>query len=163
MGERLGEGGVPLAGELGQQLVADAVAGEIQGGVGGVFAPGYAAVAEEANDLRALDVDERADDAVGRDGSDGGESGGAGAAQEAKEDGFGLIGAGVAEGDARRQSASEVVAEKGIAGVTGGLLEIARGRGEIEIVESERESERRRRGSERIRRRRGKRRRAGCD
>ena len=64
VGERLGEGGVPLAGELREQLVADAVAGEIEGRVGGVFAPGDAAVAEEAHDLRALDVDQRADDAV---------------------------------------------------------------------------------------------------
>jgi len=100
VGEGFGEGGVPLAGELGEQLVADAVAGEIKGGVGGVFAPGDCAVAEEANDLGAFDLDERADDAAARDGADGGESGGAAAAEEAEEDRFGLVGAGVAEGDA---------------------------------------------------------------
>ena len=64
------------------------------------------------------------------------------AAQEAKEDGFGLVGARVAERDARRESASEVVAEERIARITGRLLEIARGGGEIEFVETKREFKR---------------------
>jgi hypothetical protein len=139
--ERPGEFGVPLADELGKQLVADAVAGEIQRRVGGIFAPGNAAVAEEANDLRAFDVDQRADDAMGCNGSDGSQPGGSAAAQEAKENGFGLVGACVAERDARRKSTSQVSAEKGIAGIAGGLLEIARGGREIELVESERKIE----------------------
>ena len=142
VGERLGEGGVPLAHELREQLVAYAVAGEIEGRIGGVFAPGNAAITEEANDLRALDVDQRADHAVGCDGAYGSQPGGARAAQEAKEDGFGLVGACMAERDARRKSASQVVAEKRIPRVAGGLLEIALGGGEIEFVETKREFKR---------------------
>src|ERR1019366_9126169 len=69
VGEGFAEGGVPLADQLGEQLVADAVAGEIEGGVGGVFAPGDGAVAEEAGDLGAVDLDERADDAARSDGA----------------------------------------------------------------------------------------------
>ena len=56
VGQGFGEGGVPLAGELGEQLVADAVAGEIEGGVGGVFAPGDGAVAEEAKAISGRSI-----------------------------------------------------------------------------------------------------------
>jgi hypothetical protein len=137
VGEFLGEGRVPFVGELGEELVAYAVAGEIEGGVSGVFAPGDAAIAEEANDLGALDVDERADDAVGSDGTDGSQPGGSAAAKKAKEDGFRLVGAGVSESDAGRLPVREVVAEERIACVAGGLLEIAVDGGELEIAEGE--------------------------
>src|SRR5436305_14623825 len=90
VGERLGERGVPFAAQLREKLVADAVPGEIKGRVGGIFSPGDGAVGEEANDLGALDIDKRADDAVGCDGSYRGQPGGAAAAEEAKEHGFRL-------------------------------------------------------------------------
>jgi hypothetical protein len=48
----------------------------------------------------------------------------------------------MAERDARRKSASQVVAEKRIPRVAGGLLEIALGGGEIEFVETKREFKR---------------------
>ena len=96
----------------------------------------------KSSDLRALDVDQRADDAASRDRPDGGQSGGAAAAQEAKEHGFGLVGAGVSERDPRRESAREVIVEEGEARVARGLLQIARRGGEIEIVERERKIER---------------------
>ena len=66
VGECLGDGGIPLAGELGEELVAYAVAGEIEGRVGGVFAPWKVAPAEEVIDIGALDVEQRADNTVRR-------------------------------------------------------------------------------------------------
>ena len=74
--------------------------------------PGDSPVAQEA-ETGALDFDEWADHPVGGDGVDGGKSGGARAAEKAEDDGFGLVGAGVGEGDAGRESAGEVIAEKG--------------------------------------------------
>ena len=134
-----GEGGVPVAGELRQQLVADAVAGEIQRGVGGVFAPGDA-----AGRARKRTISARSTSISGRTMPSGVTGRMAAspvapaAAQEAKEHGFGLVGARVAQGDARRKSASELVAEERKPRVAGGFLQIARGGGEIEFVERER-------------------------
>src|ERR1019366_7757790 len=126
--EGFAEGGVPLADQLGEQLVADAVAGVIEGGVGRVFAPGDGTVAEEAGDLGPLNLDQRADDAAARDRADGGESGGARAAAEAGENGFRLGGAGVSEGDAGGESTGKPIVEEGVAGVASGLLQVP-GRG----------------------------------
>ena len=100
MRQGFGHGGIPVAGQLWQQLVPDAIAGECGAGVGGVVAPGDAARAQIPLYLGAIDFDQRPDNAVAGDRADAGQPGAPGAAQETEEHGLGLIGAGMAGGDA---------------------------------------------------------------
>ena len=65
--------------------------------IGGIFAPGDAALEQELPDLGALHLDQRPDNALGRDRPDAGQPGGPGAAQKTEQDGFGLVRAGVAQ------------------------------------------------------------------
>ena len=67
-GELIGQVGVPIAGERGQQAVADAVAGEAGVGIGGVDAPVMAVLAEVGYYLGTGAVQERADDSLASDG-----------------------------------------------------------------------------------------------
>jgi hypothetical protein len=75
------DAGVPVTGELRQQLVADAVPGEIESGVCCVLPPWNPAFPQENFNLWTLDVNQRTNDAPGGDGVDGGKSGGTGSAQ----------------------------------------------------------------------------------
>lgn len=126
-GQGLGQGGVPVASELGEELVADTVTGEGGVAVGGVFTPGEGALAEPGFDFGAVEGEEGADQAVGGNGPDTGQPGGSGAAKKAEEHGFGLVGAGVAEGDAVQAAGLEEFGEEPAAGVAGRLLQVITG------------------------------------
>jgi hypothetical protein len=125
--EDIDNGWIPVAGELWQKLVANAVAGEIERGVGGILSPTDIALSEVGADLFARCFDQRADDAIARDGADPGESCGAGPAEEAEEDGLGLIVAGVAESDAVGFATLDHGPEKVEAEASGGLFQIVAG------------------------------------
>ena len=133
--EDAAESGVPFALDLGEEMVADAVA--VEGGVevGSVLAPGEAAGGEPGEQLFAIDVEERADDAVGGDWTDAGKPGGSGASQESEQDGFGLVGTGVAEGNAVEAELEAGTLEEGVAEAAGAFLEIAVARARIGFVD----------------------------
>ena len=123
VGEGLVKGGVEVA-ELGEKLVADAVAGEGGVGIGGVVSPGLVELAEVGLDLGAADAEQGTEDIARAgwgivdqdDGVDAAESFSPGSAEELHEDGFGLVvegmggenGVGLAGGDERGK---EVVAD----------------------------------------------------
>ncbi len=107
VGQGFGQGGIPVASQLRQQFVPDAIAGE--GACRHWWsrcARRYRARAGIARSPGAIDFEQRAHDASSCDRADAGQSGGPGAAQETEEHGFGLIGAGMAGGDAIHGSAS---------------------------------------------------------
>ena len=133
--EDAAESGVPFALDLGEEMVADAVA--VEGGVevGSVLAPGEAAGGEPGEQLFAIDVEEGADDAVGGDWTDAGKPGGSGASQESEQDRFGLVGTGVAEGNAVEAELEAGTLEEGVAEAAGAFLEIAVARARIGFVD----------------------------
>src|SRR5579883_3537756 len=107
------EVGIELAGERGQDNIPDPVAGEARVGVGGVLAPAEPVGPGPLPDFVAAEREQRAHKSFGRDRADGGEPRGTGASQEAMEDGFGLVAAGVAERDpveamGEKESATEL-------------------------------------------------------
>ena len=128
VGEGLVEAGVVLA-ELGQEFVADAVAGVGGVGVGGVFAPGLVELAEQGFDLGAAGVEERAQNLAGAragdldDGMDGAEAFGPGSAEELHEDGFGLVVEGVGGEDGVGFAGGDERVEEVVADVAGGLFD----------------------------------------
>jgi hypothetical protein len=86
--------------ENGEEFGADAVAEEAGARVRRVFAPGEAVFGEVGADGVARERKERTDEAGAGGGENAAEAGGSGAAQEAEKDGFGLVGGGMAGGDA---------------------------------------------------------------
>ena len=137
MGEcgEAGEGGfdfgVVVAGEGGEELVAGAgsCAGSVE--VGGVFAPGEAFGGEPGAKDGARDFDEGADETFAGDGEDAGEAAGACASEDPEEEGFSLIGPGVAEGDAGEVVGGAGVVEESAAEVAGVGFEVALGGGGV--------------------------------
>ena len=109
--------------------------------IGGVFPPGDAALEQELLDLGAVDLDQRPDNALGRDRPNAGQAGGPGAAQETEEDGFGLVGAGVAGGDALDRAARDGFAEEGQPGLARGLLQVVGRLGDGGLAERERQAQ----------------------
>jgi hypothetical protein len=122
------DGGVPFPGELGQELVANAIAVEAGVGVGGVGAPGDASFAKVLFYVGPVRIQEGADNAGRGNGMDGSESGGSGTSEKAEENGFGLVGPGMGERDAVGPIGGEDFVEEGQPGIAGGLLEIPTGR-----------------------------------
>ena len=123
--EVIAEVGIPGF-ELRQQFVADAIAGEGEMAVGGVFAPGLVEGFEEGFDLGAGGGEERAEDAaLGEvdDGVDAGEAFGPCAAKELGEDGFGLVVEGVRGGDGVDWTGGHELAEPGVAQAAGGFFD----------------------------------------
>ena len=143
MSQGFGNSGVPLPGELRQQLMANPVAGEIQRGVRRIFPPRDATLAQEIENLRPLDLDQRPDNAAIRNRADGSQSGGAAAAQKAKEYGFGLIGSRMAERYPGRESALQVPRKKVSRPLRADLLQVAGGIGKIQFVKRKGKIERR--------------------
>jgi hypothetical protein len=112
--------------ELGEELVADFVAGEGGVGVGGVFAPGLWDGFEEGFDVGAAGLQEGAEDLsfwLGDDGVDAGEAFGPGSAKELHEDGFGLVVEGVGGEDGVGVAGVEESGEEFVAGVAGGFFD----------------------------------------
>lgn len=81
-GELGGELGVPIAGEGGQQMMANAVAGEARVGVGGIDVPIQAVGAQIGHHFVTGYVQQRADEAFAGSGKNCSEAGGAGTAQK---------------------------------------------------------------------------------
>jgi hypothetical protein len=112
--------------ELGEEFVADFVAGKGGVGVGGVFAPGLVALFEEGFDVGAAGLQEGAEDLAfceGEDGVDGAEAFGPGSAEELHEDGFGLVVEGVGGEDAVGVAGGEEGVEEFVAGVARGFFD----------------------------------------
>lgn len=107
--------------------MTNAIAVEIAAGVGGIFAPGDGVAAKIALDLGAVEVDERTDQAIGGHRADCRQARGAGPTEETEQNRFGLIGAGVAGGDAVELVGPQEVQIKFAAGVASGLLQVIRG------------------------------------
>ena len=141
MGKCLGQGRIPLRGQLRKQMVAYPVTSKIQGRVAGILAPANRPLAQKAYDLRALDIDQRPDNAPGSHRTYGRQSRSAAAAQETEKYRFRLVGTGMSHRHPRGESAGEVALKEGQASVAGGLLQIARRRGEIQICKRKRQLE----------------------
>ena len=117
--------------ELGEELVADLVAGEGGVGVGGVVAPGLVGLLEEDFDFGAARVEEGAEDFAGAlvgvvdedYGVDGAEALSPGAAEELHEDGFGLVVEGVGGEDAVGVAKGDEGGEVLVADGAGGLFD----------------------------------------
>lgn len=160
VGEGLVDGGIEGT-ELGEEFVADAVAGVGGVGVGGVFAPGLVLGAEEGFDFGAASVEEGAEDfswplvqgprfGLGchldwDDGMDGGEAFGPCSAEELHEDGLGLVVEGVSGEDGVGVAGGDEGAEEGVADVAGRLFEGLAGLGgaggDVGVVDVERDVE----------------------
>jgi len=156
VGEGLVDGRVEGA-ELGEKLVADAVAGVGGVGVGGVFAPRLVLGAEPGFDVAAAGLEEGAEDSAGAligaagfvldldDGMDGGEAFGPGSAKQLHENGLGLVvegvggedGVGVAGGDEGRE---EFVAD-GACGFFESLVVGGSASGDVGVVDVKRDVE----------------------
>jgi hypothetical protein len=120
--------------ELGEELVADFVAGVGGVGVGGVFAPGLVGLLEKGFDVGSAGVQEGAEDLAGAlvgvvdedYGMDGAEAFGPGSAEELHEDGLGLVVEGVggedAVGLAGGDEGGEVLVADGAGGFFDGLV-----------------------------------------
>jgi hypothetical protein len=127
---------------LGEELVADAVAGEGGVGVGGVFAPGLVDGSEVGFDFGAASVEEGAEDSSfweGDDGVDGGEAFGPCTAEEFHEDGFGLVVEGVGGEDGVGVAGGEELGEEFVACVAGGFFDgfvcVGDAGGDVGVVE----------------------------
>jgi hypothetical protein len=105
-------------------MVANAVAGELGVTVSGVFAPSNIALAKERLDFSVAHIDQRADQALGRDRMNAGESSEARAPQQAEENGLGLIVTSVAQGDAVGGAVANQAREKLAASPAGGLFQV---------------------------------------
>jgi len=123
-GEGFFGGWVAGLGQRGEDLMADAVAGQAQVRIGGILTPGDAARGQPGPDFIAPDLNQRTDNALGGDGPDCRESCGRSAAEHAKEHGLGLIGEGMAGGDALQVMVLHGLKEEGPAGVAGCLLDV---------------------------------------
>jgi hypothetical protein len=125
VGEGLVEAWV-VGAELGEEFVADFVAGEGGIGVGGVFAPGVVGGFEEGFDVGAAGFEEGAEDlSFGQrdNGVDGAEAFGPGSAEELHEDGFGLVVEGVGGEDGVGVAGGEEGGEEFVAEVAGGFFD----------------------------------------
>jgi hypothetical protein len=125
VGQGVVEVGV-VGAELGEELVADLVAGVGGVGVGGVGAPGLVGLGEEGFDVGAACLQKGAEDlspGEGKDGVDGAEALGPGAAKELHEDGFGLVIEGVGGEDGAGVAGGEEAGEDVVAEVAGGFFE----------------------------------------
>jgi hypothetical protein len=125
VGEGLVEARV-IDAELGEEFVADFIAGEGRVGIGGVLAPGLVDRFKEDFDLGAASLQEGTEDIafwLGEDGMDSAETFGPGPAEKLHEDGLCLIVEGVGGEDAVGVAGGQEVVEEVIAGVAGGLLD----------------------------------------
>jgi len=121
----LADAGVPLL-ELGQELMAEAVAGVGVVLVGGVFAPGLAEAGKVGFHLRPGCGQHGAQDASFwklDDWVDSGEAFGPCAAEEFAEDGFGLIVEGMGRGYGVDDTSGHKFAEPGVAEAAGGFFD----------------------------------------
>jgi len=156
VGEGLVDGGVEGA-KLGQELVADAIAGVGGVGVGGVFPPGLVLSAEVSFDFGSAALEEGSEDSSGPliraasgrldmdDGVDGGEAFGPGSAEELHEDGLGLVVEGVGGEDRVSVAGGDEGAEEVVADAAGSLFEGLAGSrsssGDIGVADMERDVE----------------------
>jgi hypothetical protein len=125
VGQGLVDGGVELA-EKRHELMADAVSCVDGLGVRGVLAPGLAGFFQESLDLRAADVEKRANDLAGfdaNDGVDGAKALGPGSAEKLEEDCLSLIIEGMGGQDRCSLARFQKRFEEGIAEVAGGLFD----------------------------------------
>ena len=112
--------------ELGQEFVADAIAGECEVAVAGVFAPVLGEVGEVSLNFGAAGGQQRAQNAAFGEldhGVDAGDAFGPGAAQELGQHGFGLIVERVGGGDGIERGLRQEPAEPGVAETAGGFFD----------------------------------------